>query len=181
MSLLSAINLAKSFGPVDIFSDISLDIPHEARISVVGPNGIGKTTLLRILLGFEEASGGIVKRARDLNVGYLPQEAGLAGQHTLWEECLTAVAGLRALESRLAELEVAMGNSDLAGAALELDESNFRQELEKDPSFQDRRRRAMAGFAKAADMPGRRRIAFGWGRLHTNLDNSLHKHHYVGS
>jgi ATP-binding cassette subfamily F protein 3 len=119
MSLISAFDLAKSFGPVDIFSGISLDLPHGARIAIVGPNGIGKTTLLRVLLGLEEPSGGTMKRARDLSVGYLPQEAGLTGRHTLWEECLTAVAGLRVLESELASLEAVMGDPDRAEAALE--------------------------------------------------------------
>jgi ATP-binding cassette subfamily F protein 3 len=119
MSLISAFDLAKSFGPVDIFSGISLDVPHGARIAIVGPNGIGKTTLLRVLLSLEEPSSGTVKRARGLSVGYLPQEAGLTGQHTLWEVCLTAVTGLRALESELAGLEDAMGDPDRAEAALE--------------------------------------------------------------
>ena len=58
MPLLTATGLGKSYGPVDIFRDISLSIPHRARIGLVGANGVGKTTLLRILVGLEESSEG---------------------------------------------------------------------------------------------------------------------------
>ena len=58
MSILTATNLAKSFGANDIFSELSLGIPQHARIGLVGANGVGKTTLLRILLGEESPSAG---------------------------------------------------------------------------------------------------------------------------
>ena len=77
MSLITAAGLRKSFGPVDIFSNISLSIPHRSRIAIVGPNGIGKTTLLRILAGEDTPSAGHVSSARNLRTGYLPQEASV--------------------------------------------------------------------------------------------------------
>ncbi len=119
MSLINASNLAKSFHPVDIFSGISLSIPKGARIAIVGPNGIGKTTLLRILLGLEEPTAGSVQRARGLQTGYLPQEALLAGRHTVWEECLTAFSGLLNQELELTRLESLMSDHDQAELALE--------------------------------------------------------------
>ena len=118
MSLISATNLAKSYGPNDIFFGISLSVPRGARIAIVGPNGIGKSTLLRILLGLEEPSAGSVQQARGLQVGYLPQEAGLTGTHTLWEACLEAVADLRAQEVELRLLEAAMGDPGQADEVL---------------------------------------------------------------
>ena len=51
MSLITVAHLAKSYGPNDIFSGVSFAIPKGARAAIVGPNGIGKTTLLRILWG----------------------------------------------------------------------------------------------------------------------------------
>jgi ATP-binding cassette, subfamily F, member 3 len=119
MTLLSAAELTKSFGPVDIFKGLSLSVPPGARIAIVGPNGIGKTTLLRILVGLEEPTSGKVSRAKGLSIGYLPQEAGLTGAHTLWEECLNAVADLRALEADLARLAEAISDPEQAEAALE--------------------------------------------------------------
>ena len=119
MSLLAASDLSKSYGPNDIFQGISLSIPHGARIAIVGPNGVGKTTLLRILLGLEEPSSGAIQKARNLSIGYLPQESLLSGTHTLWEECLAALSELRTLEAELTQLESAMGDPEQAESALE--------------------------------------------------------------
>lgn len=118
MSLLTANGLAKSFGPVDIFSDITLSIPHRGRMGLVGPNGVGKTTLLRILLGEEEPSAGDVQYARGLRMAYLPQEARLLTDRTLWQECLTVFADLIGRQSELARLESAMAIPAEAETAL---------------------------------------------------------------
>ncbi|MBN2499363.1 MAG: ATP-binding cassette domain-containing protein, partial [Anaerolineales bacterium] len=56
MSLITASNLSKSFGSEDLFSGLSFSIPPRARIAIVGANGIGKTTLLRILVGEDAAT-----------------------------------------------------------------------------------------------------------------------------
>ena len=119
MSLITAANLAKSFGADDIFSGISLSIPHHARIAIIGPNGIGKTTLLRILAGEEESSAGVVSQARSLSIGHLPQEAGFESTRTLWEECMLPFEQLREQESELARLESAMADADHAGQVME--------------------------------------------------------------
>ncbi len=119
MPLLTASNLSKSFGPDDIFSGISLGIPRGARIAIVGPNGIGKTTLLRILVGLDEPSGGSINHSRDLSIGYLPQEAVLDADHSLWQECLSAFDDLLRSESELAQLELAMADPEQAPDILE--------------------------------------------------------------
>jgi ATP-binding cassette subfamily F protein 3 len=119
MSILTASNLAKSYGPDDIFFNVSLSIPRGGRIAIVGPNGIGKTTLLRILVGLEEPSNGEIQRARKLSIGYLPQEAVLSTGHSLWDECLIAFEGLRQQEAKLGQLEAAMGDPEQAQRALE--------------------------------------------------------------
>jgi ATP-binding cassette subfamily F protein 3 len=118
MTLISASNLAKSYGVDDIFSAISLSIPPQSRIALVGPNGIGKTTLLRILIGLEEPSDGTIRRARRMETGYLPQEALLSGTHTLWEECIKALSKLLALGRELVQLEGDMSNPENAEEAL---------------------------------------------------------------
>ncbi len=119
MSLVSASRLAKSFGPVDLFHGLNLQIPPRARIAIVGPNGIGKTTLLRILIGEEPSSGGKVQRARGLRLGYLPQEASFEAGHTLWEESLRAFTEVRRLEEELRALDTALQGAPAEAPLLE--------------------------------------------------------------
>jgi ATP-binding cassette subfamily F protein 3 len=117
MAILSAKNLAQSFGALDLFSDVSLQIADKDRVGLVGPNGVGKTSLLRILAGLAEPTAGIIHRARDLKLGYLRQEAVLtfAGQNnTVYEEMLTVFAQVRQMEAALHQMEAMMaeGNTD---------------------------------------------------------------------
>lgn len=119
MSLITVSRLSKSYGPKDIFSGISFTIPKGARTAIVGPNGIGKTTLLRILAGEEAPSEGVVSQARGITVGYLPQEASFESSHTLWEECLLPFERLREMEAELSRLEHDMSDPRQAETALQ--------------------------------------------------------------
>ena len=105
MPLLTVTGLGKSFGAEDLFSDISFSIPHRARIALVGPNGIGKTTLLRILLKMDEPSAGSMHFAKNIRIGYLPQEAVFDSDNHLWEECMLVFEDLVARQAELTELE----------------------------------------------------------------------------
>ena len=118
MSLLTAHHLAKSFGPDEIFSDISVDIPHKARIALVGPNGAGKTTLLTLLTGQDIPTEGEVYRARGLRIGFLPQRPELHGKNTLYEEQLSAFTAVRQMEAELAQLSEALTDPAQHDAAL---------------------------------------------------------------
>jgi ATP-binding cassette subfamily F protein 3 len=110
MSLLTTHNLSKYFGPDEIFSGVTVEIPHGARIALVGPNGAGKTTLLNILIGQETPTEGAVHIARNTRIGFLPQRPEMFGDLTVWEEALTAFTDLRQMEAELAELEEALAD-----------------------------------------------------------------------
>jgi len=119
MPLLNVSNLAKSFGPNDIFSGIMLSVPYHARLAIVGPNGIGKTTLLRILAGEDTPSQGQISQARGLKIGHLPQEATFVdSSHTLWDECLESFTQILDMEQELAQLESNMSDPEQAEISL---------------------------------------------------------------
>ena len=125
MSLITATNLAKSYGAHDVFEGVSAAVPHQARIALVGPNGIGKTTLLRLLAGLEKPDQGQLQRARALRIGYLPQEISFSRstkssiKQTLWESCLQAFTDILVQEAELAKLEKAMADPRKADKAIE--------------------------------------------------------------
>ncbi len=119
MSLVSATNLRKYYGPQDVFEGLSLDIPHEGRIALVGPNGSGKTTLLRLIAGLEPPSAGRIHRARGLRIAYLPQKAQLEGEMSLWQAMEAVFADLKEKLRRLRQLEAVMADSDQADEAME--------------------------------------------------------------
>jgi len=110
MSLITVSSLSKSFGAEDIFSGVTFSVAKGARLAIVGPNGIGKTTLLRILIGEEEPSGGTITRAKSLRVGYLSQEADFELQGVLWDVCLEPFADLIRMQGELEKLEGEMSD-----------------------------------------------------------------------
>ena len=105
MSLLTANNISKSFGDADVFSDISLSVPPKARIGFVGENGSGKTTLLKILVGIDESDTGTVSRAKDLSIGYLPQQIDFSSDKTPYESCLESFSDLIRMQDQLNRME----------------------------------------------------------------------------
>ena len=110
MSLITVSSLSKSFGADDLFAGVTFTVAKGARLAIVGPNGIGKTTLLRILIGEEEPSGGTITRAKSLRVGYLSQEADFALEGVLWDVCLEPFADLIRMQGELEKLEAEMSD-----------------------------------------------------------------------
>ncbi len=112
MTLLSASQLGLFYGEVEIFSGVDLEVYERARIGLVGPNGGGKTTLIRTLIGELTADGGAVSRSRGLRLGYVPQVPDHAGDGTLKEEIMTAFEGLIRLENDLEASASQLAQSD---------------------------------------------------------------------
>ncbi|VAW33689.1 hypothetical protein MNBD_CHLOROFLEXI01-4981, partial [hydrothermal vent metagenome] len=121
MIILQAKELGHAFGADDLFEDVSTVLHAKERVGLVGPNGIGKTTLLLILAGLLEPTAGFVQRQQNLTMGYLRQEAVLtfAGQeNTVYEEMLSVFADLRGQEARLRELEAKMEDGEMGEGVL---------------------------------------------------------------
>jgi ATP-binding cassette subfamily F protein 3 len=103
--MLSIQNITKSFGIDNILNGISFSLNDGERLGLVGPNGCGKTTLLRIIVGQENADSGIVRfNPTTLSIGYLPQGAEFNPQDTLDSYLHRCEGDLPALSRRLETL-----------------------------------------------------------------------------
>src|SRR3954452_12747830 len=107
--MLSAVRVSRAHGTAVVLDDVSVSIGPESRLGVVGPNGVGKTTLLRILAGLEPPdSGRLTMAPPTLNVGYLPQELVPRDGETL-RAYLGRRTGVSAAETELEEAAGRLG------------------------------------------------------------------------
>lgn len=97
--------LSKSFGAAEILSNINLEIKSDDRIAIVGRNGTGKSTLLKIMANELSHDQGDIFKPKDLTVGYLPQHTTINSDQTIWNEMLTVFEHLIHQEQALRDLE----------------------------------------------------------------------------
>jgi len=99
-SLLSTTELALSFGNQKLLKDVTLAVAPGEKVGLVGRNGCGKTSLLKILSGADQPDSGQVSRRRNMRIGYLPQEFELDGDKTILENIQAGAADLMDWRSR---------------------------------------------------------------------------------
>ena len=90
--MISIERLKVEFGATPLFEDVSFVINKKDRIALVGKNGAGKSTMLKILAGLQNPTDGTVAVQRGVTVGYLPQVMVLSDCHTVREEAEQAFA-----------------------------------------------------------------------------------------
>ena len=113
MILLQGNQIARLFGAEVLFENIQFEIHSHARIGLVGRNGVGKSTLLKIIAGLEAPDQGVITKTKSLTMGYLAQNTGIASHATVWDEMLDAFQEVRQMESRMREVEQLISTTDL--------------------------------------------------------------------
>ena len=99
--MISVENLAVEFGATPLFQRVSYVINDKDRIALVGKNGAGKSTMLKIIAGMQQPTSGVVSVSGDTTIGYLPQVMVLSDEHTVMEEAEQAFAHISEMQERI--------------------------------------------------------------------------------
>jgi ATP-binding cassette, subfamily F, member 3 len=112
MIRLTVREIRKHYGPEPVLASVSFDLRAGERAALVGPNGTGKTTLLKILAGREEADAGAIELAAGTSVGFLEQQPEFIQDRTLWQEAREALRELIDLSEQAEAIAVQLGQTD---------------------------------------------------------------------
>lgn len=105
MILLQVQQVARYLGADTLFENVSLDVSDNSRIALVGRNGVGKSTLLKMIIGNESPDAGQITKKKGLTIGYLAQNTGLESDKTIYAEMLSVFERLQIMEKNLHEME----------------------------------------------------------------------------
>ena len=142
--MLSLQNAGKRFGPRILFTDANWLITAQEKTALVGANGTGKSTLMKVLAGIEQLDYGAMQLTRGMSIGYLPQEGLKLSGRSVFDECLSVFDELREMETEIERLAGQM-------AVLDHQSSEYTAAAEKYSSLQGRFH-ALDGYALDAQV-----------------------------
>ena len=112
--MLSLQNAGKRFGPRILFQDANWLITAQEKTALVGANGTGKSTLMKVLAGLEQLDYGQMQLTRGMSIGYLPQEGLKLSGRSVFDECLSVFDELRDMEVEIERLAGQLSTLDHA-------------------------------------------------------------------
>ncbi|MFP5248957.1 MAG: ABC-F family ATP-binding cassette domain-containing protein [Acidobacteriota bacterium] len=142
--MLSLQNAGKRFGPRVLFLEANWLIRNNEKTALVGANGTGKSTLMKVLAGLETLDYGALERTRGMSIGYLPQEGLRLTGRTVFEECLSVFDEIRDMEREIEHLGGQL-------AALDHTSAEYNAAAERFSLLQDRFH-ALDGYALDAQV-----------------------------
>jgi ATP-binding cassette subfamily F protein 3 len=144
--MLSLQNAGKRFGPRVLFLEANWLIRARERTALVGANGAGKSTIMKVLVGLETLDYGQMQQTRGMSIGYLPQEGLALTGRTVFEECLTVFDELHEMEREIERLSGQLSELDHAGPEYEAAAERY--------SMLQERFHALDGYALDAQVGG---------------------------
>ena len=144
--MLSLQNAGKRFGPRVLFLEANWLIRSREKTALVGANGTGKSTLMKVLAGLESLDYGSLQQTRGMSLGYLPQEGLSLTGRTVFEECLSVFDQLRDMEIEIERLAEQLSILEHSGPEYEAAAERF--------SMLQERFQALDGYALDAQVGG---------------------------
>ena len=148
MPVLSVNKLRMSFGERELFRELSFEVEARDKVGLIGRNGVGKTTLFKLIRGDLEPTAGVIAAERGLRIGYMEQHACSDGSRSIYDELESVFDSLKEIERRIEEL-----TARIDGGSDHLDELIARQtelieRFERDGglTYQSRTRAALLGL-----------------------------------
>ncbi len=160
MAVLTVSGLKKEHGNRLLFRDVTFELRPGRRIALIGGNGVGKTTLLEIVVGIQEPDAGGVHRPNDYVVGYLPQELTESWGGTVIDEVLAGASHLNSMEAEITAVGETLGH---------IDHPEYDNRLERFGDLQSRFEQ-LGGYQIEAEA---RRILGGLGFTAQDMDRPL--------
>jgi len=152
-------NLTKAYGADIIFENVTFDVKSKDRIGLLGRNGTGKTTLMKIMAGLEDYQAGQVSKRKGLTIGYLEQIPNYEDDNTVLDVLNEAFRGLNELKLQMEELEKSFDSlkgDELKAAINKYSSIHDIYELSGGYSIKEKLNRILFGLEISEDMQKRR-------------------------
>ena len=148
MPVLSLSKLSMAFGERTLFENMSFEVEARDKVGLIGRNGVGKTTLFKIICGELEPTSGVVASERGLNIGYMEQHACSTGGRTIYDELESVFDELKRVEHEIEKLTVTIEHSSGDLSALITRQTDLIERFERDGglTYKSRTRSALLGL-----------------------------------
>ena len=155
MTVIGASHLSLHYAEIEIFSDVTLQVNERARIGIVGPNGSGKTSLIRVLLGEQDYDKGEIFFPEHVRIGYVPQTAMDSGKGTIKDQIMSGFSELIKLEMELTKSALEIEQTE--GSERKRSEQRYSTLLDKYESmggydYQNRMERVVQGVGLSEEV-----------------------------